>query len=330
MGRLIDLTGLQFNYLTVIERFYDINTPKITKWRCICKCGKECIVRGSNLKNGHTKSCGCIVEEVNKLNAKKKVENLKGKIFGKLTVLNRVENKNGNTCWKCKCECGKTIEVLSYNLKNGNTRSCGCLQRKQTSNVRKKDITMEKFGNLTALYPINNRSSDNKIIWHCLCNCGNYIDVSISSLTSGNTSSCGCIGQSKGENKISQLLNDYNICFEKQKHFSDCRFPDTKYYAYFDFYIPQFNVLIEYDGEQHFNYSNNKYTWNNEENFKKICEHDEYKNSWCKSNNIILIRIPYTHYKKLCIEDLLPHTSSFIFKGEGREYIDRLVFVGEE
>jgi hypothetical protein len=36
------------------------------------------------------------------------------------------------------------------------------------------------------------------------------------------------------------------------------------------------------------------------------------KNQWCLDNNILLIRIPYTHYNDLCLEDLLPETSKFI------------------
>lgn len=41
-------------------------------------------------------------------------------------------------------------------------------------------------------------------------------------------------------------------------------------------------------------------------------EHDKLKNQWCKENNIPLIRIPYTRYNDLCIEDLLLETSNFI------------------
>ena len=51
-----------------------------------------------------------------------------------------------------------------------------------------------------------------------------------------------------------------------------------------------------------------------EEQFKKTQEHDKYKNQWCKNNNIPLIRIPYTHLKDLCLEDLLLETSKFIYK----------------
>lgn len=49
-----------------------------------------------------------------------------------------------------------------------------------------------------------------------------------------------------------------------------------------------------------------------EERFKKQQINDAFKNSWCEKNNIPIIRIPYTHLKNLCIEDLLLETSNFI------------------
>lgn len=303
---------MKFNHLTVLERFYDERNKKIVKWKCLCECGNECIVRSSYLKNGHTKSCGCYIAKANKLNAQNRVDNLVGKTFGKLTVLRRVENKSNATYWECRCQCGKVIEVISYNLKNGNTQSCGCLQKEKTSNARKKYISMKRFGYLTALYPTLSRSNDKKIIWHCKCDCGNYIDVPIGSLTSGNTSSCGCLGKSKGEDKIETILNNNNIEYEKQKHFNSCKFPDTNYHAYFDFYLPKYNLLIEYDGHQHFHYASSENTWNTKDNFEKTVEHDKYKNEWCKKNKIMLIRIPYTQYEELNIKDLLPNTSRFV------------------
>lgn len=50
--------------------------------------------------------------------------------FGKLIVLNRVENKNNRTCFLCKCDCGELREIPSKNLKNGDAKSCGCSRRK--------------------------------------------------------------------------------------------------------------------------------------------------------------------------------------------------------
>ena len=53
----IDMTGLQAGKLTVIEKS-GVYHGHDTMWRCLCKCGNERVVRGSYLRNGHTKSCG--------------------------------------------------------------------------------------------------------------------------------------------------------------------------------------------------------------------------------------------------------------------------------
>lgn len=82
---------------------------------------------------------GFSAEEVYELNKKRgrfkssiplivKIENLSGQRFGKLKVLRRVHpKKNGQTAWLCQCSCGNKTVVGIGVLKNGNTRSCGCL-----------------------------------------------------------------------------------------------------------------------------------------------------------------------------------------------------------
>ena len=67
MGRRIDLTGKKFGRLTVIEQAESYVEPsgrKYIMYRCKCQCGNECVVRGTNLSNGHTTSCGCYQREV--------------------------------------------------------------------------------------------------------------------------------------------------------------------------------------------------------------------------------------------------------------------------
>lgn len=66
MNKLIDLTGLKFNRLTVIK--YSGKTKRgISKWLCLCDCNNKVIVNSDSLKNGHTKSCGCLNIEKIKL-----------------------------------------------------------------------------------------------------------------------------------------------------------------------------------------------------------------------------------------------------------------------
>lgn len=61
MPKLIDLTGQRFGRLTVINRETDgfCSGKKVSRWLCICDCGKSKIVDGAALRKGLTKSCGC-------------------------------------------------------------------------------------------------------------------------------------------------------------------------------------------------------------------------------------------------------------------------------
>lgn len=67
MSKFIDLTGKQFGKLAVIKRAEDWIQPSgqhKTRWLCQCDCGEYIIVTTSNLRNGHTKSCGCLQKEI--------------------------------------------------------------------------------------------------------------------------------------------------------------------------------------------------------------------------------------------------------------------------
>lgn len=84
-----------------------------------------------------------------------------------------------------------------------------------------------------------------------------------------------------------------------EKVFDSCLSPKNKYLP-FDFYLPDYNILIEYDGEQHYKVSFGQ----NEEKLLKQQEYDKIKTEWCKQNNIKLVRIPYFN-KNIKLEDLI-------------------------
>ena len=94
-----------------------------------------------------------------------------------------------------------------------------------------------------------------------------------------------CNNKSRGEEKIKQYLIDNNIIFEREKAFNNCRY---KYKLRFDFFIPSKNLLIEYDGIQHFKpitFFGGESTYSDELIKTKI------KNEYCLKNNIHLLRI---------------------------------------
>ena len=69
MGKFVDISGMKFGRLTVIDRAP--NRDKTTMWNCECECSNKTVVPGGDLKNGTTKSCGCLqIDVVKKRNYK--------------------------------------------------------------------------------------------------------------------------------------------------------------------------------------------------------------------------------------------------------------------
>ena len=107
------------------------------------------------------------------------------------------------------------------------------------------------------------------------------------------------------EEAIRLFLEKNNIEYKHQYFFKDCR---DKLALRFDFYIPSYNLLIEYDGIGHFEPTNFNGIDDKRANegFKKQQFHDQIKNEYCKSNNIPLLRISYKEINE--IENILKQT----------------------
>ena len=294
MGKNSDLTNKKFGRLTVIEK--DIEESKKQKrsyWRCQCECGNIKTIRGTSLTCGDTKSCGCLFKEISSQVHKIDYSNQK---YNYLTPLYPTDKKDGSSIiWICRCECGKQIEVPSHSIKT--MKSCGCKTRELLSKAQSKDLTGQVFGRLTAKYNTG-KKLHGKNVWYCECECGNSIEVITTSLLKGDTQSCGCIS-SKGEMKIEQVLRENNILYEKQKTFIDFIYEDTKAHPRYDFYLPEYNRLIEFDGEQHFKGTG----WNRDLSFQQ--ERDKIKNNYALLNNIQLVRIPYWERETITLDLIL-------------------------
>lgn len=253
----------------------------------------------SSLTNGNTKSCGCNRKET----ASKKCDNrFIGKKFGRLTVIKRVDDRiqpNGNhdTMLECQCDCGNITVVRASDLTNNHTQSCGCFNKERVIETSLIDLTGERFGRLTVVKRAESRIlSNGKHVtrWLCKCDCGNETIVASSSLVTGLTKSCGCI-KSHGEYYISTYLLFNNINFENQKRFSDLLGVGGGNLSY-DFYLPQYNLLIEYQGEQHFKPYK---IFGGEEQFAIQQEHDKRKREYAKDNGYRLLEISYKDYNNI-------------------------------
>ncbi len=107
---------------------------------------------------------------------------------------------------------------------------------------------------------------------------------------------CSKCKNSIGETKVENWLKKNNIEYISQYKFLDCCGKTRrKYLLPFDFYLPDKNILIEYDGEQHF--SPARWWGISKEKadilFEKVKIRDKIKTEYCKNNNIMLLRIPY-------------------------------------
>lgn len=122
---MIDLTGLRFGHLTVIER--GVLLPRgVLTWMVICDCGNHSMVRSELLRKGATTTCGC------RMGCRTRLIDLTGRKFHMLKVVKRageLRSKSGGTVplWEVICDCGTTKTMRGAVLRNGQVRSCGCM-----------------------------------------------------------------------------------------------------------------------------------------------------------------------------------------------------------
>lgn len=240
--------------------------------------------------------------------------NLMGMKFGYLTVIDYSSKRSVGGCkyWLCSCNCGRedclhTKEINGDTLLKGLAISCGTLSRENLNKGREisNDLSGMVFGKLKVIErDVLNTHTNIKhgVIWKCECECGNITYVLANNLTSGNTKTCGlCSTSSRGNRKIEQILKEHNVSFVREKRFQSCK---DKMVLPFDFYVDN-KYCIEFDGKYH-------YVETTFFDHEGAVRRDKIKSQWCKDNNIPLIRIPYTQFDSLCIEDLLLETSSFV------------------
>ena len=128
MSKRIDMTGQQFGDWTVLS--YDENSKGGTaKWICRCVCGKEKSVAGPSLRRGASTGCGCRKAANSRENNGTFVNEI-GNRYGKLVVIAKDEELSiikHRAHWVCKCDCGNFKTVSSKCLRDGKTKSCGCM-----------------------------------------------------------------------------------------------------------------------------------------------------------------------------------------------------------
>ena len=127
---------------------------------------------------------------------------------------------------------------------------------------------------------------------------GEFIQKPIIHINGSGCPKCGIY--SKGEMIVENFLNKNQINFETQKLFDGC--VGIKRKLPFDFYLPDHNILIEYDGIQHFKPVKR---FGGENGLSKQQKNDKIKNLFAKENNIILIRVKYNEKIEIKLKRIL-------------------------
>jgi len=216
----------------------------------------------------------------------------------------KVEYANTNTKIKIICHIHGEFLQLPYSHLNGS--GCDVCSEFKQSNTKEfiekvARIHINENGELKYNYDfVEYVYANNKVIIFCPKEGhGKFLQTPHHHLLGNGCPKCKT---SKGERKIINFLINNDISFNSQKTFTNCYSINV---LKFDLYLPEYNLCIEYDGEQHFEPV--RFAGCSIENATQAFENtkinDQIKNEYCKNNNISLLRIPYWDFKN--IEEIL-------------------------
>ena len=264
--------------------------------QCKCKiCGYEWDKQPNALLGGS----GCL-KCANKLLAKNRlkthetfISEIEQKFQGKISILSKYTGSHDVII--CKCNIDSTVwESTPTSLLSSVEIGCPTCLAKITRErcVKGNKQFLQELSKVNPdIIPLEEYKGDHVKI-KCKCKIHDYIWNASPNKILHRRTGCPKCSSYHNENVLDSILDKWGFKYTAQKRFSDCC---DKYPLPFDRYLDDFNVLIEYDGEQHFKQipfnglSNQKAV----QCFEKTQLHDKIKNEYCKNNNIPLIRIPY-------------------------------------
>lgn len=208
-----------------------------------------------------------------------------------LTEFTKVNSKMKFRCNICNYEWQTAPNILL------NKKEYGCPKCNGYAPVTEQEmIDRLKECNPTIKYVSGYKGITFHANFECL-SCGHKWHTPPNSVLHGR--GCPNCNISHGALEVKRILNNMNVKYETEYRFDDCK--DIRSLP-FDFYIPSKNICIEYDGEQHFmpiRFSKNETKKQMSEKFELQQRRDKIKDVYCKDNNIILIRIPYTEFSNI-------------------------------
>lgn len=239
--------------------------------------------------------CKCCQNEANKDRNITDAETMKKKCdeLGLIYCGRDSLNHNGRVHFICPKHKEKGEQVSFWtNFKIAVIGCMYCQNKKRTTEDFKNEVYQ-----LNNTYKIVGSYKNEYTPIECVCNmCGRHWSTEARVLLMG----CGCPSckMSKGELSVKDTLIKMGVEYEREYKYKDCRYKGV---LEFDFYLPKYNAIIEYDGEYHYmpiKYST-KPEYDDHENFERAKKVDEIKNNYCKMHGIPLLRIPYWEYENI-------------------------------
>lgn len=276
--------------IEIIGEYISVN--KNIKCRCLLD-GYEWNANPKNLLNGEgCKKCASIKNGIFCRHTQEWFDEKMKKIHPNIEVLTPYITIKDKV--KCKCLLDDYIwETTPDALINNKTGCVKCSNRRTGERCRKTNkefLEQLKLINPNII-PLEEYIDDHTKI-QCKCKIHNYIWSVAPNKILRRYTGCPKCSASGSENKLNFILEKWGYRYEIEKKYDDCK--DQKCLP-FDKYLPDFNILIECDGEQHFKpvtfgiFSEEEAL----EKFKTTQKHDKMKNEYCEKNGIPLIRIPY-------------------------------------
>lgn len=252
---------------------------KNVRVKCLI-CGVEMSRRSGEFVGNPAYDCPYCTGHINNpIEYNEKIKKVAGSEYTQLTPYTKAREKIKMRHNKCGYEYWITPRLF---IKGSRCMMCYGHPRKTTKQFKQEvhTITKGEYECVSEYY--NNKTYVE--FYHTICR--KYYKARPHDFLSGNR--CPFCKQSKGEKNIQNILDRLGIVYEIQKAFDDCG--NNHQWLPFDFYIESLNLLIEYDGIQH--YKEVEY-FGGKDKLLDQQRRDEVKNNYCDNNLINLLRIPY-------------------------------------
>lgn len=241
--------------------------------------------------------------ELSKEHFKNNFINMANKIHSNKYEYTSVEYKNNITKVKIKCKFHN--EFFQQTPSRHLFENSGCPKCVYNNKKIKHTKTLEQFvidanivhNNKYGYSLVDYKNAKNKI--DVICPIHGVFKVVAGCHSSGKCGCPKCYISSKGEEYIKYFLEEKNINFIPQMKFEDCK---NKRRLPFDFYLKEYNIIIEYDGKQHYEI---REFFGGEVAFKERQNNDRIKNQYCLDNNIPLHRIRYDEDLKVRLKEIM-------------------------